>query len=94
MEPGRILMNVGIVRVEENSIMRLICGMWISCVLCPSSRMYMFADLENIAVESIRTYSPYSVSLLITALQLSWGSEESIEDMDPALMLSSMTCDR
>jgi len=28
----------------------------------------MFSDLENIAVESIRTYSPFSVSFFITRM--------------------------
>ena len=58
MDPGSILTKVGTVLVDENSIIMLICGMCIFLELCPCSRNDIFSDLENMAVESMRIYSP------------------------------------
>ena len=57
--------------------------------LCPGSRNEIFSDLENIAVESMSTYSPFSVSFLITLMLLSSGREESMPDMEAGDMDSS-----
>ncbi len=56
--------------------------------------MDKFADHENIAVESMRIYSPFSVSFLITTMHLSCGSDESIDDIDVEEIVSSRTLER
>ena len=62
--------------------------------LWTGSRNDTFSDLENTSVESMRTYSLFSVSLLMTLMLWSSGGVESITDMKLDAMDSSDMRDR
>lgn len=74
--------NVGTVLVDENNIITLICNRCISLELWSGFMNEILSNLENMAVESIKTYFPLSVSFLITDTMSSCGSNDSIPGIE------------